>query len=122
MDARLLRTLLTVLLSVGLVVLLWRSPASAQSTIGLEARLSRLESENVVLRSQLNQLQSQISRLAPAAGITPPRSSTRPPTPQIRPGESALAEDPAFKRLATLVIELRERVDTLENQVNPGRR
>ena len=122
MNARLLRTLLTVLLSVGLVVLLWRSPVHAQSTVGLEARLSRLESENVVLRSQLNQIQSQISRLAPAAGITPPRSSIRQPTPQIRPGESSLAEDPAFKRLATLVIELRERVDALENQMNPRRR
>jgi hypothetical protein len=92
----------------------WQTVTPAQSITQLESRLSRLEIENTTLRSRINRLESQVSRLSSNAGI-----DFSPPVPIDRaiPAASALADDPTFKRLATLVIELKERVVAVEEQV-----
>lgn len=91
----------------------WQSVTPAQSTTQLESRLSRIELENTTLRSRISQLESQVSRLSSNAGVdfspTVPDRATS--------AASPLADDPTFKRLATLVIELKERIVAVENQV-----
>ena len=99
-----------------LILLLWCSwqiATPAQSTNQLESRLSRIELENTTLRSRVGQLESQVSRLSSNAGIDFPQ----PPADRSTPAASPLANDPTFKRLATLVIELKERIVAVENQV-----
>ena len=87
--------------------------SNAQS-IGLESRISRLETELFQVRSRLSNLESQISRVerpapTPSPTRSPQRSSPRQPT--ISPSPEM------FDRLATLVIELKERIQTLETKV-----
>ncbi|MGG6293024.1 hypothetical protein ACQ4M4_01265 [Leptolyngbya sp. AN02str] len=108
-DRRIWRIMVPMIVS-GIVVLLTMVPALAQSS-GLDGRVSRLESENSQLRARVNQLESQVSRL----GRSPASRTPQTPPPVVRGTEgSALAEDPVFQRLATLVIELRERIVALE--------
>jgi hypothetical protein len=100
-----------------LIGTLWLSLQTAtpgQSTSVLESQVSRIETENRNLRSRLNQLESQVSRLSINAGIedAPPIAPERSPS-----TISSLAEDPTFKRLATLVIELKERVVEVETAI-----
>ncbi|HEY9641741.1 MAG TPA: hypothetical protein V6C57_14735 [Coleofasciculaceae cyanobacterium] len=92
----------------------------SQSTGQLDAKISRLESENITLRSRVNNLENQVARLSRASGIAP--SSEPIAHPPLATGGSGLADDPVFKRLATLVIELRERIIALEARAggNPG--
>ena len=84
----------------------------AQSTTQLESRVSRLESENSTLRSQINQLQNSVARLGRNSGV-----ELAPPVISSAPVGSSLADDPVFKRLATLVIELKERVVAVEDRL-----
>ncbi|HBB34927.1 MAG TPA: hypothetical protein DDZ80_06815 [Cyanobacteria bacterium UBA8803] len=89
----------------------------AQSSAVLESRISRLESENFQLRSQISRIESQLSALS---GRSLPQSPTpNQPAPPVTPRTSrqALSSDPMFDRLATLVIELKERIQVLEQQV-----
>jgi cell division protein FtsB len=100
-----------------LFLFLGQSRSSAQTTTQLESRLSRLEFENDALQTSLNQLEAQVARLSSSAGLDfslndAPSVSTAP--------ASALADDPTFKRLATLVIELKERVVAVEERVGVG--
>ena len=85
----------------------------AQSASFLETRVSRLETENIQLRSQLSQINSQLARLAGG------RATSNRPTPSVpsRSSRQVSSSDPMFDRLATLVIELKERVQALEAQV-----
>ena len=94
----------------------------AQSTGFLESRLSRLEAENSQMRSQVANLQSEVYRLTNAANF--PRQQTNPPprapaptTARVNRQRGSGSQDPMFDRLATLVIELKERVQALETQV-----
>lgn len=98
----------------------------AQSPPFLESRIARLESENFQLRSQVNRIESQLAQLTGQSTV--PRRETPPlpqkPNPNQSPSQSRsrtnrqpLSSDPMFERLATLVIELKERVQTLEAQV-----
>jgi uncharacterized protein YceH (UPF0502 family) len=98
----------------------------AQAPGLLESRIARIEAENFQLRSQVNRIESQLAQLTGRS--TAPRQET-PPLPQkpspnqpasqsrSRTNRQALSSDPMFERLATLVIELKERVQTLEAQV-----
>ncbi|MBW4417969.1 MAG: hypothetical protein KME13_01925 [Myxacorys californica WJT36-NPBG1] len=79
------------------------SPVHAQ--VSLDSRLSRLETDLAGLRNQVNQLAAARSL---SSGTAP---STAPPV--YRQPTSA---DSRFDRLATLVIELKERVTKLEEQ------
>lgn len=108
--------MLTLMLALGWQYLSSAQPSSvpliAQSTTQLESRVSRLESENSTLRSQINQLQTSIARLGRNSGV-----ETAPPVISSAPTGSSLADDPMFKRLATLVIELKERVVAVEDRL-----
>ncbi|MER3432526.1 MAG: hypothetical protein C4288_03625 [Leptolyngbya sp. ERB_1_1] len=82
-------------------------PADAQ--IGLvESRLSRIESDLVGIRSELNQLSAN----RPRAGISVPSPSISP-----TPVRSTKFTDAQFDQLATLVIESRDRIRVLEEKV-----
>lgn len=87
----------------------------AQESSYLESRISRLESETYQLRSQINQLQSQLQgqNQSPSG-----RTGSAKPAPPIAPrGNRPASADPMFDRLATLVIELKQRINKLEAQV-----
>lgn len=111
---------LGVMIALVLLTLLSRSFTPVAASSALESRVSRLETDNSQLRGQISRLESEISRLA---GTRQPRQASQPapPTSSV-PSLSVLADDPTFKRLATLVIELKERVVALENQVAELRR
>jgi outer membrane murein-binding lipoprotein Lpp len=100
---------LLILLLLGLCIGL----AKAQSLGSLNSRVSRLESENAHLRGRITRLENQlrnVGRTKPSGGteqLTLPPSS---PSPSI--------DDPMFDRLATLVIELKERMNALENRLD----
>lgn len=85
---------------------------SQAQSIGLDSRISRLEAEIFQLRSRLSNLESQRSPVDRSAS-NPPPSPTIPSSPrQTTPPSPAM-----FDRLATLTIELKERVQTLEQKV-----
>lgn len=89
----------------------------AQSPAFLESRIARVETEMFQLRSQLNRIQSQI---AGSDRSLNQRSRSERLTPQIPPGTNrrqVLSSDPMFDKLATLVVELNQRVKALEAQV-----
>lgn len=101
------------LLALALVLLLsWQTIAAAQDSSFLSSRVSRVESENSALRSRLSQLESQVSRLSSNAGI-----GYATPSEVDIPQSGVLSSDPMFDRLATLAIELKERIVVLEEQV-----
>lgn len=112
------RRLFALACAVFLLLLLSRSCTSvASASSGLEARLSRLEAENFQLRSQVNRLETQVNRLSGLSSRDRPAPTLTPTPPPRVPSQSMLGEDPMFKRLATLVIELKERVAALEAKV-----
>jgi cell division protein FtsB len=89
----------------------------AQSSF-LESRIARLEAENFQLRSQVNRIESQVAQLTGQA--LPQRPSPNRATPQIPSRTNRRQVPPSnqmFDRLATLAIELKERVQALEAQV-----
>lgn len=111
--------LLGVALTLVLLLLLNRSCTPVFASPALESRLSRLELNTTQLRAEVNRLESQVSRLM----ATESRSQTgNLPVPPVQlpsqASSSTLADNPTFKRLATLVIELKERIVNLENRLN----
>lgn len=91
------------------------SPTDAQSFSRLESRLNRLESENSRLRSRIGRLEGALRRADLAPGdFTAPSLSDEP--------EAGISGDPMFDRLATLAIELKERIQALEAEVFPKAR
>lgn len=97
----------------------------AQVSSGIESRLVRLESANLQLRSQISRLESQLNQVQGRTSSRPNLSTpVRPPTSPTVPyrgSTSTLSSDPMFQRLATLVIELKERVQALEAKIAPSR-
>ena len=90
----------------------------AQSSAALESRISRVESDNFQLRSQLSNLESQISAIKGQSSSQTPIPITPQAPPVVpRTNRQVTSSDPMFERLATLVIELKQRVQALENQV-----
>lgn len=88
--------------------------ASAQNLGGLQAQIRRLESEVLQLRSQVNRLDSQASRVdrrSPASDrpVAPLELPDRPAAPPPTDGQ--------FDRLATLVIELKQDLQSLDRRV-----
>lgn len=88
--------------------------STAQTSQQTSFRISRLESENRMLRSRLSQLENQVNRLSRASGVSIPQ-----PTPESTSDVEAslLASDPMFDRLATLVIETRQDVFALQDRL-----
>ena len=96
-----------------LLLLLSSGIASSQNLGALNSRVSRLESENSRLRSRITRLESQLRsiRLKKPSGDTEPL-----PLPRSDPAPSS--DDPMFDRLATLVIELKERMNAFEDRMD----
>lgn len=109
-----------VALSIILLVLLSRSFTPASASQILNTRIARLESENFQLRSRLSRLESQVNRITGLEPrrlqVTQPEASS--PVTSSRASSSLIGDDPMFKRLATLVIELKERVVELETRLD----
>jgi outer membrane murein-binding lipoprotein Lpp len=92
---------------------LWIAAAKADNLSSLQSRVSRLESDNYRLRSRLNHLESQLKRGSLSSSLDnqePVRLPSSSSAPSI--------EKQMFDRLATLVIELKERVKDLELRVD----
>ena len=93
-------------LSALLVLSIWLGPAKASTSL-TDSRINQLEFQLRSLQNQVSQLQSQLPRSG--------SSSTRP-----SPGAASPAFEPSldeqFDNLATLVIELSQRVLALESQ------
>lgn len=104
------------LITVAIVIVLfssWQLSTYADDTAFLSSRISRLESENNALRSRLSHLESQVSRVSADIGLDYTDSSQG----EILAPEAPRSSDPMFDRLATLAIELKERIVALEEQV-----
>lgn len=92
-----------------LILLAAQFSLPAQAQIGLvESRLARVESELAGIRLQLSQL--SVNRSSPRVSVPAPRNSLPPQRP-------ARYTDSQFDRLATLVIESRDRIAALEAKV-----
>ncbi|NJO42780.1 MAG: hypothetical protein HC769_18185 [Cyanobacteria bacterium CRU_2_1] len=108
------------LLALTLFLLLgWQLFTPAQDSSFLTSRVSRLETDNTTLRSRISRLENTVSRLSAEVGIDypDPPSEDISGDGSINVAPSVLAEDPTFQRLATLVIELKERVVAVETQI-----
>jgi outer membrane murein-binding lipoprotein Lpp len=101
-------------LAVALVLIIWgglfSNTASSQQ---IESRLNNLQADFNRLESQFNQLESQIYQRQPSSTRTTltPRQSTG------RGNLSPAQRDQMFDRLATLVVELKQQVNTLEKRI-----
>jgi uncharacterized protein YceH (UPF0502 family) len=84
-------------------VLLLIGGSRAQAQVNLESRVIRLENELFAIQSQLSQLTAY--RPAPRTSVPAPAQPNR------------AVPNSQFDRLATLVIELKERINKLEAQV-----
>lgn len=106
-----MKHLLQPLVGLGLILALlisfWLKPVGASPSL-VDPRLNRLESQVRSLQSQVTRLQSQI----PRAGNRQPTTSRTPPAP------NAPSLDQQFDHLAILIIELQQRVSTLEAKLN----
>jgi exonuclease VII small subunit len=102
-------SLFTLMLLLGL----WQHAAVPQSLSAVGVRVSNLESQVYQLRSEVSQLNNAVRSLnrgnAPAPISVPPL-----PTAPPRPVQPALTNQQMFDRLATLVIELKERMNDVE--------
>jgi outer membrane murein-binding lipoprotein Lpp len=96
-------------------IIIWGSllshPAASQQ---VESRLSNLEADFRRLEAQVNQLQSQRGQpRAPSPTTTLTPRQTQP----SRRNLSQQERDKMFDRLATLVVELKQQANTLEERV-----
>jgi outer membrane murein-binding lipoprotein Lpp len=98
-----------------LVVIIWGGLFSnSASSQQIESRINNLEADFNRIESRLNQLESQLNL---------PRQSSSSRT-TLTPRESRGSrqnlsqQDPMFDRLATLVIELKQQVNKLEERVS----
>lgn len=99
----------------ALVIVIWigllSSPASSQQ---IESRLNNLQADFSRVLSRLNQIESQLNQnrqsgSSPRTTITVPSSGGR--------NVSQAEREKMFDRLATLVIEVKQQVNKLEERV-----
>ncbi|WP_138498228.1 carbohydrate porin [Nostoc sp. PA-18-2419] len=98
-----------------LVVLIWgglfSNTASSQQ---VESRLNNLEADLNRVESRLNQLESQLNR----TGKSPSPRTTLTPRQSTGSRQNLSQQGSMFDRLATLVIELKQQVNKLEERVS----
>ncbi|QMS92385.1 hypothetical protein HUN01_34130 [Nostoc edaphicum CCNP1411] len=97
-----------------LVTIIWAGlfPKTASSQ-QVESRINNLEADFNRVESRLNQIESQLGR----TGQSPsPRTTLTPRQPTGSRGNLS-QQDRMFDRLATLVIELKQQVNKLEERV-----
>lgn len=114
-----LKTIGITCLAIIVALIILSSHTLAQSSGALESRVSRLESDNFQLRSQISRIESHLAQLSgrsPSRSSTPNRSAPQVPLSTTRQRQVS-SSDPMFDRLATLVVELKGRVQALETQV-----
>ncbi len=93
---------------ISLVVGIWLTPAQASSALN-ESRIRQLEFQVRSLQTQISQIQSRSpgAPSAPAIAVEPTVDVFNEPTPQAQ-----------FDNLATLVIEINQRVKAIEQQLS----
>ncbi|NEP63133.1 MAG: hypothetical protein F6K31_40540 [Symploca sp. SIO2G7] len=109
-------SLICLALIVGFILLSPRL-TMAQSLSSLQSRIFRLESANAQMRSRFSRLEGEISRLGGRVPSPAQRENIPAPVVPQRANQQVSSSDPMFQRLATLVIELKERINALEEQV-----
>ena len=107
--------------SIGIVYLTQvDSPGSAQSDLNLK-------SDIISLQARINRLEQEVNRLRGSLGKPnqpqrreqPPRSvPSTPVNPPVVNGEAIGSSDPLYQRLATLVIELKEDVRSIDRRLS----
>lgn len=85
---------------------------TARASTQLESRLSNLEVDVSHLQNQVDHLESQLHRSSQL------RAQPQLTSPQLKPEKSISPTDSMFDRLATLVIELKERLNNLEARLS----
>ncbi|MEO8892198.1 MAG: hypothetical protein ABI417_11800 [Coleofasciculaceae cyanobacterium] len=105
-------------LSIIFALTILSSRTLAQSSAALESRISRVESDNFQLRSQIANLESQVATIKGQSSSQTPIIRPQAPLVPSRTNRQVTSSDPMFDRLATLVIELKQRVQALEAQVS----
>lgn len=99
--------LTVICLMLALILSVWLRPVSSSSLD--ESRISQLEVQVRSLQTQLNQLQGQLPRIG---------SSSPAPRPEFTQPANELSADEQFDNLATLVIEINQRVMKLEEKLS----
>lgn len=102
------RFLVTVGLILALLLSIFLRPAVADASLS-ESRINQLEFKVRSLQTQINQLQGQVPN--PSSGNATSR-------PDIASPPNELSLDEQFDNLATLVIEINQRVAALEASQN----
>ncbi|OKH56026.1 hypothetical protein NIES2101_01850 [Calothrix sp. HK-06] len=96
-----------------LAIMLWSGLfAQTASSQLIESRLNNLQADFNRLESRLANLEAQTNRTLPSPGRTSPTL----PAPARRTTTQS-QRDQMFDRLATLVVELKQQVNTLEQRV-----
>lgn len=103
-------------IGITLLLMLLMGCSPAQASLDLSGRISRLESEFFMVRSQINSLEAQVSRLSNRLDfpVMAPTEPARIPFP--RPEVVEYPNKEQFDRLATLLIELKEQINSLETR------
>ena len=99
----------TFCLTCALCLSVWLRPVKASSSSLSESRISQLEFKVRSLQTQINQMQGQSPSVSASSPISPP---------EFRQPLNELSVDEQFDNLATLVIEINQRVMRLEEQIS----
>ena len=97
------------------------SPGSAQSDLNLKSDIISLRARIGRLEQEVNRLRGSQSKPNPRLRTEQPSSSSVPSTPVNPPvvnGEAIGSSDPLYQRLATLVIELKEDVRSIDRRLS----
>ena len=96
-----------------LLIIVWGGLVSAPASSQSGSRVNSLELDIRGIQSRLSRIESQLNRSGggPTPAASPPSNNTG----RYRQG---LSGDPMFDRLATLAIELRERINQLDTRVS----
>ena len=88
------------------------------STTRLEFRVRQVESKLSRLESQISRLRNAPASVSPVIEVSPPNPAEQPQTSvELQGRQSWISGDPLFDRLATMVIELKQDIQDLQERV-----